>query len=150
MTLPSAPSTPPHSSAPGTPTYASCGGRDQSVNVKSGRVEGVSLGETEGFGVRVLVDGAWGFASSGRMDGPEVDRVAALAVRIARASAGTLVIPSCSPTARPRRAATQTPVEEDPFEVPVDRTVDLLLEAERAMAAVNGHDHHAGRLSGLP
>ena len=32
--------------------------RSQNVSVKSGRVEGVSLGETEGFGVRVLVDGA--------------------------------------------------------------------------------------------
>ena len=28
--------------------------RDQNVSVKSGRVEGVSLGETEGFGVRVV------------------------------------------------------------------------------------------------
>ncbi|HEY7599463.1 MAG TPA: DNA gyrase modulator, partial [Candidatus Limnocylindrales bacterium] len=31
---------------------------EESINVKSGRVEGVSFGESEGFGVRVLVDGA--------------------------------------------------------------------------------------------
>src|SRR6185369_13730263 len=36
---------------------------EESIAVKSGRVEGVASGETEGFGVRVLVDGAWGFAS---------------------------------------------------------------------------------------
>ena len=38
--------------------------RDESLTVKSGRPDGVSMGESEGFGVRVLVDGAWGFASS--------------------------------------------------------------------------------------
>ena len=38
--------------------------RDESITVKSGRVEGVAMGETDGFGVRVLVDGAWGFAAS--------------------------------------------------------------------------------------
>ena len=112
--------------------------RDQSANVKSGRVEGVSLGETEGFGVRVLVDGAWGFASSGHMNSPEADRVAALAVRIARASARH----SRHPVRLDDRPAAvgryQTPLEEDPFDVPVDATLNLLLEAERTMAAVKG------------
>ena len=37
---------------------------EESITIKSGRVEGVAGGESEGFGVRVLVDGAWGFAAS--------------------------------------------------------------------------------------
>ena len=124
--------------------------RDQGAVVKSGRVEGLSLGETEGFGMRVIVDGAWGFASSGRMENAEADRVAGLAVRIARASARHArhrVMLSERPAAVGRY---QTPLQEDPFEVPVDRTVDMLLEAERAMAAVRGvstsqADYHAFR-----
>ena len=32
---------------------------EESIAVKSGRLEGVSSSESEGFGVRVLVDGAW-------------------------------------------------------------------------------------------
>jgi TldD protein len=112
--------------------------RDRHLDVKSGRVEGVSLRETEGFGVRVLVDGAWGFASSGHMNTPEADRIAALAVRIARASArisaGSVRLDDRPPVV----GRYETPVEEDPFEVPVDHTVDLLLEAERAMAGVKG------------
>ncbi len=112
--------------------------RDQGIHVKSGRVEGVSLGETEGFGVRVLVDGAWGFASSGHMNSPEADRVAALAVRIARASARHSRQRVRLDDRPPAVGSYQTPTEEDPFSVPVDRTVDLLLEAERAMAAVKG------------
>ncbi|RKY15850.1 MAG: TldD/PmbA family protein [Planctomycetota bacterium] len=123
---------------------------EQSADVKSGRVEGLSRGETEGIGVRVLVDGAWGFASSGRMDGPEADRIAALAVRIARASARHAHHPVHLSERPPAVGRYETPVEEDPFEVPVDRTVDMLLEAERAMAAVPGTtttkaDYHAFR-----
>ena len=51
-----------------TPTSASSAGSTRSIAIKSGRVEGVASGESEGFGVRVLVDGAWGFASSSRPD----------------------------------------------------------------------------------
>jgi TldD protein len=112
--------------------------RTCSVDVKSGRVEGVSLSQTEGFGVRALVDGAWGFASSGHMNSPEADRIAALAVRIARASARHSAKPVTLDDRPPASGRYQTPLEEDPFEVPVDETVDLLLEAERAMAAVPG------------
>ena len=62
---------------------------EEAIHIKSTRVEGVSAGETEGFGVRVLVDGAWGFAASHALNATEADRVAAEAVRIARASATT-------------------------------------------------------------
>lgn len=124
--------------------------RDQSATVKSGRVEGLSNAETEGFGVRVLVDGAWGFASSGRMDGAEADRIAGLAVRIARASARharEAVLLSDRP---PALGSYETPLVEDPFEVPLDHTVGMLLEAERSMAAVDGvanseAEYHAAR-----
>ena len=63
---------------------------EESISIKTGRVEGVASGESEGFGVRVLVDGAWGFAASHVLTAAEADRVAAEAVRIARASATAL------------------------------------------------------------
>lgn len=112
--------------------------RDESATVKAGRVDGLSRGETEGFGVRVLVDGAWGFASSGHMDGAEADRVAGLAVAIARASARHAQRPVVLSPRPPAVGSYETAIEEDPFEVPLDRTLDLLLEAERAMARVDG------------
>jgi TldD protein len=112
--------------------------RDESVTVKSGRVDAVSIGETEGFGVRVLVDGAWGFASSGELSTAEADRVAALAVRIARASATALRTPvelDDRPVARGRY---ETPVVEDPFAVPMDDRIGLLLAADERMRRVEG------------
>ena len=104
------------------------------ADVKSGRVEGVQLGETEGFGVRVLVDGAWGFASSGHMRGPEADRVADQAVRIARAAARFQRAPVQLSDRAPANGRHATPFEEDPFAVPVDETIDLLLDARRRYA----------------
>src|SRR5439155_19351454 len=64
--------------------------RDESIAVKSGRVEGVAMGETDGFGVRVLVDGSWGFAAGDNLVLAVADRVGALAVRVAQAPATAL------------------------------------------------------------
>ena len=111
---------------------------EESINIKSTRVEGVQSGETEGFGVRVLVDGAWGFAASHHLSTGEADRVAADAVRIAKASATALRHPVVLDGRPPAHGRFETPVEEDPFEVPLDRKVADLLAADRAMNEVKG------------
>ena len=59
----------------------------QEIIVKNGQLAAVSDDASQGFGVRVLVDGAWGFAGSARLDKAEVEEVVDRAVRIARASA---------------------------------------------------------------
>jgi TldD protein len=111
---------------------------DENVTVKSGRVEALSIGETEGFGVRVLVDGAWGFASSSVMSPTEADRVAAQAVRIAHASATVLRQPAELDDRPPARGDYETPVQEDPFELSLEDKIDHLLQADGAMNAVAG------------
>ena len=60
--------------------------QSESVTVRMQNVEALTHDETLGFGVRVLVDGYWGFASSHKMTNEEADRIAGEAVRIARAS----------------------------------------------------------------
>ena len=112
--------------------------RDESIGIKSGRLEGVATSETEGFGVRVLVDGAWGFASSHHLDLNEADRVAALAVRIAKASATALRTRVDLDARPPARGRFETPVAEDPFKIPLERKIGHLMEADRAAGAVRG------------
>ncbi len=106
---------------------------DETITVKSGRTEAVAFGETEGFGVRVLVDGAWGFASSGRLDGTESDRVAADAVRIARASATALRQPVELDDRVPVHGDYRTPVREDPFAIPTEEKIGALMAADDLM-----------------
>src|SRR5436309_4367855 len=109
---------------------------DESISIKSGRVEGVASGESEGFGIRVLVDGAWGFASSHSVDPKEADRIAGQAVRIARASATALRTPVVLDDRPPTKGRYETPVEQDPFEVPLEAKIAALLAADEAANAV--------------
>ena len=112
--------------------------RDESLSVKSGRLEGVADSESEGFGVRVLVDGAWGFASSHRLELDEADLVAGRAVRIARASATALRHRVTLDDRPPATGRYETPVVEDPFNVPLERKIADLLAADGAANRVKG------------
>src|ERR1700712_5604316 len=56
----------------------------ESVDVRDDRVESVSRDSSTGVGIRVLVDGAWGFAATS--DPQEIRATAALALSVARAS----------------------------------------------------------------
>ncbi|HEX8026594.1 MAG TPA: TldD/PmbA family protein, partial [Candidatus Limnocylindrales bacterium] len=89
-------------------------------------------------GLRVLVDGAWGFASSDRLELAEADRVAAMAVRIAKASATALRQPVVLDDRPPAHGRYETPVQEDPFEVPLERKINDLVSADRRAAGVQG------------
>jgi TldD protein len=110
----------------------------ESVSIKTARVEGVASGETEGFGIRVLVDGAWGFASSHVLTSPEADRVAGEAVRIARASATALRTPVVLDDRPPAHGTYESPQQEDPFALPLESKIADLLAADEAAARVKG------------
>jgi TldD protein len=111
---------------------------EESITVKAGRVEALALGETEGFGVRVLMDGAWGFAASSTMTMAEADRVAAQAVHIARASALAQRHPVVLDDRPAAHGSYRTPCAIDPFAVPTEDKVADLVAAEAAMARVPG------------
>jgi len=55
----------------------------ESITARNENVESLTADESLGFGVRVIVDGYWGFASSYNLTLEEADRVAAQAVRVA-------------------------------------------------------------------
>ncbi len=111
---------------------------EESIQIKTGKVEGVSSGESEGFGVRVIVDGAWGFASSNRISPSEINRVAAEAVRIAKASATALRHPIDLDDRPTAHGTYETPVAEDPFTIPLPEKIGSLLDADTRMTKVKG------------
>jgi TldD protein len=111
---------------------------EQTVGVKNGVVESLSETEDHGFGIRVIAEGAWGFASSAVLDQEEVERVAALAVEIARASALARREPVDIGPPVASTGTYRTPVQIDPFSVPVEDKIGLLLEADSRMRSVAG------------
>ena len=111
---------------------------EESISIKTGRVEGVASGESEGFGVRVLVDGAWGFSSSALLEPEEAERVTREALEISRASAIAQREPVQLDDTEPIKDTYRTPYEEDPFSVSLDEKLRILLDADAAMARVDG------------
>jgi len=112
--------------------------KTQNIDVKNGVVQGLSLDTDQGFGVRVIVDGAWGFASSHLLTPTEIDRVAALAVTIAKASALVNEKAVDIGPAETHVDTYRTPVEIDPFSVSLNDKVSLLLDADKEARAVKG------------
>ena len=110
----------------------------QDIVVKNGQLAAVADDASEGFGVRVLVDGAWGFAGSDRLDKNEVEEVVARAIRIAKASARVKSKPVELGPPVTSRGQYKTPIERDPFNLPLSEKVDLLLRADQAMGSVKG------------
>ncbi len=105
---------------------------------RGAEVEAVERATSCGVGIRVLVDGAWGFAASATEE-PEVAVQAALrAVAIARASAGARRTPVRLAPVEPTVATWVTPHDRDPLEVGLDEKLALLIAGADAAGAVAG------------
>jgi TldD protein len=121
--------------------------RTQSLAVRDGHVETLNDAETAGFGVRVLSGGGWGFASSRELTLPEADRIADLALQLARASAR---VPGQAVDLGPpiaSRGIYQTPIQIDPFSLPLETKLGLLMAADAEMARVPGLRVRRGNLT---
>lgn len=119
---------------------------EQTLMVKNGAVDAISFAESAGFGVRVLVDGAWGFAASREFTSAEVDRVTDLAVRIAKASATVAATPVDLGPAVASRGTYTTPIQIDPFTISTEEKLSVLIAADQAMARVRNLAVRQGNL----
>src|SRR5207237_6802017 len=61
--------------------------RQQSLFSREDRIQNAQTQERLGFGVRVLVDGVWGFAAASRVSKDHIARIAGEAVKVAKANA---------------------------------------------------------------
>lgn len=112
--------------------------RQRDLTTKNGQVGTLAQSESLGMGVRVVANGAWGFAATDRLTREGAEACAAQAVAIGKASAlakrGELRL-------APEEAyvdSWQSPFRKDPFEIPMETQIALLLEADAAMRRVKG------------
>jgi TldD protein len=104
--------------------------RIEEIGVKNGNVEAFTYDEDSGFGIRVLFQGAWGFASSSKMTKTEMETVFARALKIARASLKAKGSEVLYPSASQRVDQYRTPISIDPFKVPSEKKLNLLLMSD--------------------
>ena len=112
--------------------------RLRDLSTKNGHVGTLAETESLGIGVRVIADGAWGFASTDRLTREGVQACAAQAVAIARASALAKRHDVVLAPEQPYVDTWQNPYIKDPFCIPLERQLDLLLAADKEMRSVAG------------
>jgi TldD protein len=105
----------------------------EELSVRNAVLETAEHAASMGVGVRVLVDGAWGFAATRDLDAGQPEAAARLAVEVGRASALVKRHDVTLAPAEPRTGTYETPIEEDPFAVSLSEKVDLLIAASQAM-----------------
>ena len=103
---------------------------NQFVSTRENRVQGVANTESFGVGVRVIANGCWGFAASNEVTPESMARTAERAVAVAKANS-KLGAPPVQLAAQKGfgEVSWKTPIEKNPFEVPIKEKLDLLLAA---------------------
>lgn len=104
--------------------------QSEEIEVKNGKIEAFVHEEDSGFGVRVLFRGAWGFACSSKINKREMERVFGKALKIAKASFRGTKERLFFQETKPKVDQYRTPILVDPFLVPPEKKVDLLLRSD--------------------
>ncbi|HZQ19767.1 MAG TPA: TldD/PmbA family protein [Terriglobales bacterium] len=112
--------------------------RSRALATKNGKIGNASDSRSEGFNVRVIVDGAWGFSSTANLDRASIEQTAAHAVAIAKASAK---VKEKDVQLVPEKAVTAewtTPHKIDPFSTSIEQNLALLQKVDSELRTVNG------------
>ncbi len=112
--------------------------RSRALSTKNGKVGSASDAESVGMNVRVIADGAWGFAASAELSRAAVEATAARAVEIAKASARVKKEDIRLAPEKPVVAEWTTPYKIDPFTVSVEKNIGLLLKIDDELRSVAG------------
>src|SRR4030066_2193025 len=107
--------------------------QNEEIEVKNGKVDGLTHDEDFGFGIRVLFQGAWGFACSSKVTQKEMETVLGKALKIAKASSKAKGKEIFFPSTSPVTDRYTTPISIDPFDVAPEKKIGLLLKADEIL-----------------
>lgn len=130
--------------------------RNQNISIKNTEITELKDDTTLGFGVRVLVNGGWGFASSNELTQKEIEKVVNKAIEVANASS---TIRNLKVKLAPEPAYQdiwKTPILRDPFSISIEEKINILYSineilrknekikiANSRMSFVKTHKHYA-------
>lgn len=109
----------------------------ESVVVEQSQAKSISTSETAGVGIRVLIRGSWGFASTPHLTRAGLSRAGSQAVDIAKASASINKKALRLTPVEPVKAVHRSAYQIDPFEVPLSKKLDYLLWATAVVLGPN-------------
>jgi TldD protein len=103
----------------------------ENLTAKNGEAETTSLSKSKGFGVRIIVDCAWGFAGSIDVNREEIKRTVKKAVKIAKASGLLKKREAVLTRERAKQGKYATKLKRDPFKVPIEEKLEILIQTSR-------------------
>ena len=112
--------------------------RRESIATREQQVQNVQRSASYGMGLRVLVNGAWGFAATNRVEPSAARLIAEQAVAIARANAVLATRKVVLADAERVTATWNNPIRSDPFEVPLEAKIAFLMKLNETAMAVKG------------
>ncbi|ERT04434.1 modulator of DNA gyrase family protein [Lyngbya aestuarii BL J] len=112
-----------------------CTYRKQNLFARDRSLSRLEDNVSSGFGVRVLLKGAWGFAASYRKTPEEVTRIVNLAVDIAKGSRLSLQNPVQLVPVEAYQDSYVTPIKIDPFTIPIAEKAEFLLNLNERLLA---------------
>ncbi len=111
---------------------------NQFIYAREDKVQNIENRESFGVGIRVIVNGTWGFAATSDVNEEGIAAAAKQAVAIAKANSSLQTEPvRLAPTKGVGEVTWATPIEKNAFEVPISEKVDLMLNAN-AIALKSG------------
>lgn len=111
--------------------------RDESLSYSDGSPDPIETSYSAGWAVRLLIDGAWGFAASDDSS-LAIDKLVSRAADVARASARTVKTPVALAPADAETGEYVSPYKTDPFTIPWPDKIAYLADLDDAMAAHSG------------
>src|SRR5262245_40915264 len=111
--------------------------RVERLSTRNGRLDQLDSHESEGVGIRVRVRGAWGFAAVRGTERQDAEAALARALAIAEAQPA---VPGAAPLAPepPARGEWASNHGRDPFEVPLEDKLAILLAADAGLRTEPG------------
>ncbi len=111
---------------------------NQFISTRENKVQGIESSESYGCGIRVIVNGTWGFGATNQVTEEGIKTATQRAVAIAKANSKFQTEPvKLAPVPPYGEVSWKTPIQKNAFEIPVAEKVDLLLRANAA-ALQNG------------
>jgi TldD protein len=112
--------------------------RRESIATRERQVQNVSRSTSYGLGLRVLVNGTWGFAASNLVTAAAARAAAEQAVAIAKANAVLTTRKVVLANADKVVTTWANAIKRDPFEVPLETKTAFLMKLNEAALAVPG------------
>ena len=112
--------------------------RRQSIFTRERQVRSIDSDTSYGYGVRVLKKGSWGFAASPDFNEKTLAEVVRQAIEIAEADAALQSQPVKLAPEKPHKDQWKSAYKIDPFTVPLEKKLDLLLRMNETALKVKG------------